>query len=525
MTLRKFTQSIGEQWRSLRVVILAVVALGVTVSFFLAYLYTAEKLRERHLVAAATATEGLADLTALAMREPLWQFDPAHAESILDSVFVNPDVLLIEVTDHSKIPFASRRHPALASFEQRGLTISSIRSIVRDDIEIGKLRLIVSTAGYLDQMEATRQIYARSGILVVVLSLVVILLVLNWRFIRPINHLVHSSGRLATGDLTEPISSVPSLELGRLASSLESTRKALIDLFAVVNDRNRALEDANEHLEVRVAERTQSLEKALNDLRRMQDEMVQSEKLASLGRIVAAVAHEMNTPIGNALTVATSVAEESAQLKDELARPAPRRSALDRMVNRVMDGTDLFILNIQRAGQLIADFKQVAVDQTSDQRRPFDLGEVTHEILRTLTPIVRRSGNDLVTHIETGIDCDSFPGTYGQVLTNLVMNALLHGYTDDRRGPIHVTIMSGPDDSVCLKVKDEGWGMGDDVKRQIFDPFFTTKLGQGGSGLGMNIVYRIVTNILGGTITVESTLGKGTDITVTVPRTAPRPST
>ena len=102
---------------------------------------------------------------------------------------------------------------------------------------------------------------------------------------------------------------------------------------------------------------------------------------------------------------------------------------------------------------------------------------------------------------------------------------LLHGYTDDRRGPIHVTIMSGPDDSVCLKVKDEGWGMGDDVKRQIFDPFFTTKLGQGGSGLGMNIVYRIVTNILGGTITVESTLGKGTDITVTVPRTAPRPST
>ena len=515
-------QSIRGHLMSLRVIILAVLALGVSVSILLAYLYTADKLRERHLAAASTATESLADLTALALREPLWQFDSAQAESMIDSVFVNPDVLLIEVIDHAGVLFASRRHSGLDGFERQGLVITSLRVIVRDEVKVGKLKLVVSTAGYLEELEETRKIFVRSAVLVVVVSLIVILLVLNWSFIRPIDRLVSVSARLATADLDEPIPALPSTELGRLASSLETTRIALIDLFAAVRERNRALEDANIHLEARVAERTRSLEKALDDLTRMQDEIVQSEKLASLGRIVAAVAHELNTPIGNALTVATFVADELDAIRDELTRPAPKRSLVNETLSRTKDGTDLLVKSIQRAAELITDFKQVAVDQTSDQRRVFDLAEVTGEVLNTLAPTVRRSACEFVTELESGVACDSFPGAYGQVLNNLVMNALIHGYTEqERQGPIAIAVKRISGDCACLAVRDEGRGMTDEVRHKIFDPFFTTRLGQGGSGLGMNIVYRIVTNVLGGSIAIESAEGRGTEIRVTLPLMAP----
>ena len=161
------------------------------------------------------------------------------------------------------------------------------------------------------------------------------------------------------------------------------------------------------------------------------------------------------------------------------------------------------------------------MDQTSDQRRHFDAEHVTREVLSTLHPTLRRAGCEVVLHAESGIECDSFPGAYGQVLNNLVMNALMHAYPNRRDVQLQVHLALNAQQQVQLTVQDEGVGMSDEVLRRIFDPFFTTRLGRGGSGLGMNIVQGIVVRILGGQLAVHSVQGQGTTVTVQFPKVAP----
>jgi signal transduction histidine kinase len=169
---------------------------------------------------------------------------------------------------------------------------------------------------------------------------------------------------------------------------------------------------------------------------------------------------------------------------------------------------------------VISDFKQVAVDQTSDQRRVFNLAEVTTEILNMLQPSMRKSGCEVQKHLNAELQCDGFPGRYGQILTNLVVNATIHAFEPGMGGKITVSIAPVGADMVELVVADNGIGMNEDVRARIFDPFFTTKMGRGGTGLGMNIVHGIVTRVMGGQITVQSAPGDGSRIRVVFPRVA-----
>jgi signal transduction histidine kinase len=255
-------------------------------------------------------------------------------------------------------------------------------------------------------------------------------------------------------------------------------------------------------------------------LERAQEEIIQTEKLASLGRVVAGVAHELNTPIGNALMVASTIQSDLEDLGKELASGTMRRTALGSFIERAGEGMTLSMSNLQRAALLISDFKQVAVDQTSDQRRTFDLGEVSSEILNMLQPSLRKSGCDVQRHLTPDLVCDGFPGRYGQILTNLVVNASIHAFEPGAVGRITVTIAAVGADQVELVVADNGIGMNEAVRARIFDPFFTTKMGRGGTGLGMNIVHGIVTRVMGGQITVQSAPGEGSRIRVVFPRLA-----
>jgi signal transduction histidine kinase len=236
--------------------------------------------------------------------------------------------------------------------------------------------------------------------------------------------------------------------------------------------------------------------------------------------VVAGVAHELNTPIGNALMVASTIQSELEDLNKELASGTMRRTALGSFIERAGEGLTLSMSNLQRAALLISDFKQVAVDQTSDQRRTFDLAEVTSEILNMLQPSMRKSGCEVHKHLMPDLECDGFPGRYGQILTNLVVNASIHAFEPGRAGRITVSIAPVGDDSVELVVADNGMGMTEAVRARIFDPFFTTKMGRGGTGLGMNIVHGIVTRVMGGQITVQSAPAEGSRIRVVFPRVA-----
>ena len=279
--------------------------------------------------------------------------------------------------------------------------------------------------------------------------------------------------------------------------------------------------ELNTKLEIRVAERTKELENAIETLHRTQDELVNSEKLAALGRVVAGVAHELNTPIGNSVLVATALGSKSQTIAALLEGGAMRRSELTSYVNACLEGTSMLEHNLGRAHHLIQSFKQVAVDQTSDRRREFNLQVMLGEIAATLQPLLRNTAHPLQLDIPDDIVMNSYPGPLGQVINNFVNNALLHGFEGDAAGSMSLTAaLSGPSE-VEIRFADTGRGMAPEHLKRIFDPFFTTRLGQGGSGLGLNIVYNLVTHILGGSIEVSSTPGQGTQFTLRIPLLAP----
>ncbi|SMC23073.1 PAS domain S-box-containing protein [Andreprevotia lacus DSM 23236] len=283
----------------------------------------------------------------------------------------------------------------------------------------------------------------------------------------------------------------------------------------------------NLQLDNRVRERTRELEAstaqlqhALDNLRHTQDKLVQSEKLASLGSIVAAVAHELNTPIGICVTVASTLQEKTDTLEQQLHAGAIKRSQFEDYLTACGEGVRLLQRGLQRAHELVANFKRVAVDQSSAQRRVFGLQQVMQDVTALLMTSVRKTPFKLEVDVDDRLEMDSFPGALEQIVSNLVNNSLLHGFAGREQGVMR--LRAGPDgEQVRLEYSDDGVGMSDDVLHHIFDPFFTTALGKGGSGLGMSICYNLITGPLGGSIEVESTPGHGCRFVIMLPRVAP----
>lgn len=283
-----------------------------------------------------------------------------------------------------------------------------------------------------------------------------------------------------------------------------------------------ALEALNSELEARVTARTQELQGALESLQRAQAELVRAEKLAGLGSLVAGMAHELNTPIGNAVIVASTLADQRRRFSGEVAEGL-RKSALTRFMGEVEEGIEVMERNLRRAAELISGFKQVAVDQSSHQRREFDLRELVHELSLTLSPTLRRGGVELSVSLPAQVRMDSHPGPLSQVLMNVINNAVVHAFERQPSPQVRIAgeLLAG--ERVRLTLTDNGCGIEPQHLPRVFDPFFTTRLGKGGSGLGMHIVYSLVTELLGGTVNIESTVGVGTTVSMELPLHAPTP--
>ncbi len=309
----------------------------------------------------------------------------------------------------------------------------------------------------------------------------------------------------------------------------------------------RQIEALNDNLETRVRKRTAELEHAntelaetLASLKQTQDELTRSERLAALGSLVAGIAHDLNTPIGNSVTIASTLADKTAEFTRSLEEGNLRRSTLNTFVDNAHTASDLLLKSLSQARNLITGFKQVAVDQTSDQRRSFDLKQTLEELMVTLSPMYRKTPYRIELDLTPGIKLDSYPGALGQIITNLVSNALAHAFEGRETGTIRIRSRLIPEfmpesmpekeeqtteqmaKAAELEFSDDGTGIEEKNLRRIFDPFYTTKIGRGGSGLGLHIVYNITTCVLGGQIQVSSRIGSGTSFTLKIPLVAPQ---
>ena len=300
------------------------------------------------------------------------------------------------------------------------------------------------------------------------------------------------------------LSAVPETESGR--------SNQLVGAVVDITERKRNEEEVrrlNARLEQRVAERSRELARA-------NDELIRTEKLAALGRMVAGVAHELNTPIGNSLLAATTLGEHARVFAKEVAEGPLRRTALDRFLGETREAGDILQRNLHSAADLISGFKRLSTDQLSGQRRRFPLKEVVDEVLMAMRPTLKRAPFTVSASVEE-IEMDSYPGPLSQVLINLVQNAAMHAFDGRANGTVSIRAARVNEHRVEISVADNGVGIPPADQKRVFDPFYTTKLGRGGSGLGLTIANNLVIGPLEGKIFLESAPGAGTTVRLVLP--------
>jgi len=504
---------------SLRNAVILALGVGLLVPTSLVLMYDWQASRHTAMEDLRRDLGRTVEVLALSLSEPIWQVSAELAQPMIDAQTSDPRfVRVLVIEPNNAQPFIQMQRPD----PDPDLTLTLTRPVTRDGREIAQLTVAMSAAPLLEakQNEAWRALARSVGILT--LSLVLILGVMQRRVLHPMDKLSRAAEELAAGRLDQPLELLGEDEIARVGIAMERMRQALLRAFEDLRGHASTLEDQVAQRTAELTSANNELTMALANLKTAQRELVESEKLASLGRLVAGVAHELNTPLGNAMTVVSALGDRWAKLDQMLADNTPmRRSQLEELVKDTRRGQDILQRNVQKAADLVRDFKQVAIDQTTDSRRDFDLSQVVEDVLVMVEPSFKHTPFKIVTDLTRELEMSSYPGALGQVLTNLLMNALVHGFEGRDEGLVRVSCRPHGSDQVELVVEDDGRGMDASVVRKIFDPFFTTKLGKGGSGLGMHIVHNIVTNVLGGQIEVQSTPGQGSRMTMLMPRSAP----
>ncbi|HLA30516.1 MAG TPA: HAMP domain-containing sensor histidine kinase [Pseudomonas sp.] len=264
-----------------------------------------------------------------------------------------------------------------------------------------------------------------------------------------------------------------------------------------------------------------TIRSAYQNLQRTQTSLVEAEKLAALGGLVAGVAHEINTPLGISLTGASLLAEATQRFAQQLESGQVKKSELENYLQTAHESVELILANAQRAARLVQGFKQVAVDQTSEARRSFELASYLDEVIDSLRPTFKRRPIEVRNDCPAGIQLDGYPGAMAQVVTNLLVNALTHAFAAPDSGLIRLSGQT-EGEHLCLIFEDNGCGIDPKQLPHIFEPFFTTRRGSGGSGLGLHVVYNLITKRMGGQIAVTSAPGQGTRFSLRLPLVAPQ---
>ncbi|MFK5892955.1 MAG: ATP-binding protein [Pseudomonadota bacterium] len=285
------------------------------------------------------------------------------------------------------------------------------------------------------------------------------------------------------------------------------------------------LESHQQHLETEVKQRTSKLQ-ILNDeliatlqqVESMQNQLIESEKMASLGGLVAGIAHEVNTPIGICLTAASFLKERNDYLQNIYNKDEMTKHAFEDFLTTVDHSSEMILKNIQRATETIQNFKKVAVDQSAEDKRCFNLKDYFYEIIKSLHPKLKRHNHKIKILSDSELYIDSYPGAFYQIFSNLILNSVIHGFEYLENGNIIISI-TYKKNKLIIEYKDDGKGMSEDILNHVFEPFVTTKRNKGGTGLGAHIIYNIVTQQLQGTISCQSSIDAGVSFNIKMPVT------
>ncbi|BCA29206.1 ATP-binding protein [Metapseudomonas otitidis] len=389
---------------------------------------------------------------------------------------------------------------------------------------LGDLLVEVDTFPYGGEFLHRAVVTLVSGLVyALAISLILLLIFYIW-VTRPLRQLIFSIARVdiaapENARLSEPAGHAEN-EIGVLVRATNQHLQALGDNLRQVREGEEKLKAYSDQLESTVAERTRELTESVCQLREAQGQLIQSEKLAALGGLVAGVAHEVNTPLGIAVTASSVLGEVLGELQSQFQAQTLTSDAFRSLLQRAQDSSTMLDHNIGRAARLIANFKQTAVDQVSEARCQFQVRQVLEALITSLHPETRKVPVEPVLDCDAELTMQSLPGVLTQVVANLIMNSVRHAFSETQAARI-VLSLKAEGDEVLLDYRDNGSGVPAELHERIFEPFFTTKRGEGGTGLGLNIVFNLITRKLNGRLKFESAPGAGVHFQIWMPRELP----
>lgn len=493
----KNQRHISIAWRLTAGVIIASVlisAISTSIQIYLNYKEEEQHFRER--------VEEIRSSHMSSLANALWHFDEkqvfVQAEGVLNLYYIG----FVRISSDGKVIFEQGDSADSPQEDHFILPIQHANRVI-GDLEIGFAREKILGLIFDNALEA---VFTQ---LVVTALLALILL---WQVHRIITRHLSSINQQLKQDDQQQLSLGKYRfhdELSTLVASFNDMKQKVDAEFQLKEQAQQELADTNAKLEQRVQERTANLQDAvdelhntLTDLRNTQGQLIESEKLSSLGGMVAGVAHEINTPLGLCITTHSFISDALKNIRTDFDAGKMSKNDFVGFIQLLDESIDILSKNLQRAADLVKSFKHISEDQAGEARRKFNLDEYLQEILATLRPKLKSTRHKVSIHCAEGIEINSYPGALSQVLTNLIMNSLLHGFEDIDAGCIDIEVTETEDKAEILYI-DDGKGLSAEGKMKIFEPFYTTKRGTGGTGLGMHLVYNLVAQKLGGHISIQ----------------------
>ncbi|QEN05423.1 sensor histidine kinase [Thiospirochaeta perfilievii] len=474
----------------------------------------AERGLEQKIVVTGKLMQGV-------LANPLYNLNYNLLEESLLHFYEDPDIISIKLVESGGILEINKQKDTSTN----QYTIKQHIKIVYREVYLGDVEVVYSEINIIEKLRDK----VFKSILSISLLIGIITLFLLFsiqKIIKPVKELTDLSVEISNGNLEKSIDIYSSDEIGILAKSfivmkdsIKSQLEQIQNEVAQKDIAEKTLQELNNNLEEKVNERTRELEEALENIKNTQKKLIESEKMASLGILVAGVAHEINTPIGIAVTAASHLQDEVKVFSSKYMDNQITRSGMEGFLKVCDEITEIILSNMYKGRTLVRSFKNIAVDQTSEQMREFELKSYLEEILLSTHSKFKRTGIKINVICDEGIKLHSYPGALSQVITNLLLNSLYHGFENISQGEI-IILVSENDQNIIINYSDTGSGIPKEFVSKVFNPFFTTKRGKGGSGLGLSIVYNLVTSVLNGDIECSSIEGSGVTFIITIPTVA-----
>lgn len=473
---------------------------------------------------------------SLSVTDSLWQYNTNNLELLSETVINRHIVYEIQIIDNNRGTLIDKKNPL---YTMQTLNVSyEEKEIKKNNLSIGKIRIGVAHTPYLDNLYKRLFNDVTYGLISTTI-LIGFIFYVSSSITRPIKELEKNIREMANGDYSKKIkvfghdevaelSKAFNIMAERIEESDSELRAINTSLEQLVNERTQALNQTNDDLKEALSQaqqiqaeltvKNEILEETMQQLEVAYSELIEASKSNITNQIIASVAHEINGPVGLMVTSNSFLAQELKGIKSAFEMGTLRKSDLSQFLDLLTSTTTSVERTLENTVSLIRNFKEVAVDQTSLRKRTFDVKTYFGEVLNTLSTSLKRKNITLILECPDDLVIESFPGAFSQILTNLTMNAIKHGFKNMNQGRIHIHLTT-KEDKLLWSFSDNGQGIAPDLIATIFTPFFSTEHNHGGSGLGLSIVKHLTEDTLKGIMTCESNLGEGLTFQFTIPIT------